>query len=709
MRGLTKQVFPKPLQGILHSSSYWKVNKFQEESVDSKRFVTTWSPLATTFNSRPGKILNLNLLKDNVGLFGLPELRTHEGFYLLKENVTFAADSLLEESCSPNRARKIVEVFDELSDTLCKVADMAEFLRIAHPDLRFAEAARETCIFVSGIVEKMNTNKDLYMALKNVVASGDKVPTSTVDDHVSKLFLIDFEQCGIHLEEQKRQSVVALNDYILQTGQEFMTGAVTPRAVPKTVLPSNIHHMFNMSGDKVIVNGLYAELSDEIAREAAYKVYLYPDKHQDHLLSEMLESRYQLAQLCGFPTYAHRALNLSLAEDPDHVMEFLNLLSKELRPRAEQEIGVMAKMKEQENNFTPVAAWDIPYLTSKRKKALLNVGSGEFSPYFSLGACMDGLNSLFNKLYGVRLENETLQPGEAWASDIYKLAVIDERDGLLGHIYCDFYERTNKPNQDCHFTIRGGKLLPDGSYQNPVVVLMLNLPSPRWSGPSLLSPGQVDNLFHEMGHAMHSMFARTRYQHVTGTRCSTDFAEVPSVLMEFFASDPRVLRSFAKHFVTQEPMPEDMLNRLCASKNMFAALEMQMQVFYSVLDQRYHGQFPLKGSTTEILAEAQKEHYSIPYIPNTAWHLRFSHLVGYGAKYYSYLMSRAIASWIWHSNFKDNPFSREQGEKYRDNCLKHGGGKPLRNLVTDFFHHEVSSASMVSALIKDLDSHNKYP
>ncbi|RZF48341.1 hypothetical protein LSTR_LSTR010304 [Laodelphax striatellus] len=587
-------------------------------SLEGRSWVST-SALATTFNSKPERKLKFGFSKNETGLFEIPELQSPDGFHLLKNNVLYTANELVEESHSPNRSRKIVEIFDELSDTLCKVADLAEFIRIAHPDPKFAKAARDTCIVVSGIVEKMNTNKNLYLSLKQVVENGDKFPTTEIDDHVNKLFLEDFEQCGIHLEEEKRKLVVALNDCILQKGQEFMAAAVQPRVAPSEIIPKNIQHFFYVEGDKTIISGLCSELPNEVAREAAFKIFLYPVAEQEELLTEILEARYKLAQLCGFQSYAHRALKLSLAETPENVRDFLNLLSKELRPRAENEFNVMMKMKEVENDFTPLRPWDIPYFAKKGKKNLLKVESGEFSPYFSLGACMEGLNFLFTKLYGVHFENEPVKSGECWAPDIHKLAVVHESGEVLGHIYCDFFERDNKPNQDCHFTIRGGKQLADGTYQNPVVVLMLNLVPPRWSGPSLLTPGNVENLFHEMGHAMHSMFARTQYQHVTGTRCSTDFAEVPSVLMEFFASDPRVLRSFAKHFMTQEPMPDDMLNRLCASKRMFAASEMQLQVFYSVLDQTYHGEFPLKGSTTEILAETQKQHYCVPYVPNTAW------------------------------------------------------------------------------------------
>lgn len=305
-------------------------------------------------------------------------------------------------------------------------------------------------------------------------------------------------------------------------------------------------------------------------------------------MQDLLKCRHQLAKTCEFETYAHRALKSSTAETPDMVQKFLDELTQQLRPRADNDFHIMNKLKQKDCGYITncnssslpftLAAWDTPYFTAQIKRKWLQISPSEFTPYFSLGACMEGLNNLMKSLYGITLKIIKMEPGESWNNDIYKLAVIHEKEDLLGYIYCDLFERSGKPNQDCHFTIQGGKRLTDGTYQLPIVVIMLNLNQPRWSGPTLLTPSMVDNLFHEMGHAMHSMLARTEYQHVTGTRCSTDFAEVPSVLMEYFASDPRVLRTFARHFQTQEPIPEDMLQRLCLSKNIFSASETQLQV-----------------------------------------------------------------------------------------------------------------------------------
>jgi len=155
-------------------------------------------------------------------------------------------------------------------------------------------------------------------------------------------------------------------------------------------------------------------------------------------------------------------------------------------------------------------------------------------------------------------------------------------------------------------------------------------------------------------------------------------------------------------------MPADMLKRLCMSKHLFASSETQLQVFYSALDQRYHGDPEQNcGSTTDVLKSVQKEYYSLPYVDNTAWQLRFSHLVGYGAKYYSYLISRAIASWIWHTYFSSDPFSRSNGERYRRECLAFGGGIPSKQLLANFLQREVTPENLTQSLINELDINNK--
>ncbi|KAL7306349.1 hypothetical protein TKK_0001774 [Trichogramma kaykai] len=671
-----------------------------------KRGVTTWSPFATAFNARSSLKFDLSFGRKETGLFEIPELNNANGFKELEDKAIAKADQLVEEATNNNgkRSRKMAQIFDELSDTLCQVADMAEFVRIGHPDQKFSQAAENACIAMSNIVEKLNTNRKLYDALSNVTKYGDIIKTSEIDDHVSNLFLFDFEQCGIHLPEQERRKVVELNEHILYYGQRFTAGATEPRRINIDLLPQDLAGKFGRDGKHVVVSGINTESPDTRVREAAYKIFLYPNEKQEKLLHEMLNSRHYLAQICGFPTYAHRAVRGSTMQTTEAVYDFLNLMNAELQERAQNDLVELQKIKNKDLQVPqPIGPWDTAYLSGLARKSWLGTSNEELAPYFSLGACMEGLNLLTQALFGVRLEYKQCASGEVWAPDVHKLAVIDENEGLLGHIYCDFFDRKNKSGQDCHFTIRGGRELPDGTYQLPIVVVMLTLPSPRLSMPSLLNPSLAENLFHEMGHALHSMLGRTKYQHVTGTRCSTDFAEVPSILMEYFCSDPRIVSMYAKHYETGESMPEDMLHKICAAKNLFPSSEMQSQVFYSMLDQVYHSGEIKDTTTTEIIEKIQNQYYCLPYVPKTAWQLRFSHLVGYGAKYYSYLSSRAIASWIWQTHFERDPLSRSAGEKYRRECLAHGGGKPPSKLVADYLNQEASPINFTKSVISDID------
>ena len=667
------------------------------------RTVSTPPRLESVFNN-PERRSELKLRHRNVGLFQIPQLKDHTGFCLLQQNAQLEAEELVEEATSSLRTRKLVEVFDELSDCLCCVADMADFVRIAHPDRHYANAAGDTCVSISGLVEKMNTNTGIHRALNEVLQHGDIVQTDAIDDRVAELFMFDFEQSGIHLPEKTREEFVRLNESIMMLGTHFMQGTQKQVLVKKEALPEHFKNVFGVDGDNFTVNGMYSDHINPMVREAAYKIYLHPDKHQTELLEMLLSSRDQLAKLVGFSSYAHRALGGTMGATPENVNDFLETLSEKLRPQSDKDFELLRQMKVRHGGSTEdIRPWDISYFSGLSRHETCEIHNMELAPFFSLGTCMAGLSDLIEQLFGVKLQYEEAEQGELWSDDVQKLAVIHETEGVLGHIYCDLFERSGKPATDCHFTIRGGRQKADGSYQKPAVVLMLSFPPPRGHFPSLLTPSMLENLFHEFGHAMHSMLGRTRYQHVTGTRCPTDFAEVPSILMEYFINDPRVIATFARHWQTGEKLSEDKIMRLCAAKRMFGASEMQLQVFYSLLDQTFHSAHPLSDTTIGMLETTQNKHYNLPYVPGTAWHLRFGHFVGYGAKYYSYLMSRAVAASIWHRYFKREPFNREDGERYRQEMLAHGGGVHPAQLVHNMLGEEPTADTLVQSLMHDLE------
>jgi intermediate peptidase len=214
----------------------------------------------------------------------------------------------------------------------------------------------------------------------------------------------------------------------------------------------------------------------------------------------------------------------------------------------------------------------------------------------------------------------------------------------------------------------------------------------------------MENLFHEFGHAIHSMFAKTRYQHVSGTRCSTDLAEVPSQLMEYYCRDPRILKLFARHWETLEPLDERIIEKLCQSKKFFAASELQSQLLNSLLDQAYHLTDFDKGDVRpiDVVEKYTNQYHSLPFVKNAHSHLRYTHLVGYGAKYYSYVVSKAIAARIWSECFEKEPLSATAGENYRKKLLQFGGEKRPEELIKDLIGFDLETDSLVDSLVHNL-------
>lgn len=200
-----------------------------------------------------------------------------------------------------------------------------------------------------------------------------------------------------------------------------------------------------------------------------------------------------------------------------------------------------------------------------------------------------------------------------------------------------------------------------------------------------LNHGDVETLFHEFGHALHSLLSRTEYQHFSGTRVALDVAETPSNLFEYYAWDYRVLKTFALDETTGDAIPEKLVKALNASRNMFPATELQRQIFYSIMDLTLFGEQSSKPmDTISTVADLRRKHTSGKYAEGTHWHTRFTHLVTYGAGYYTYLYARCFATTIWQEVCQEDPLSRSAGSAIRDKFLRFGGSKDPSSLLKDF-------------------------
>jgi len=351
-----------------------KLDKISRRVVRTvKRSVATWSSLGAAFNTLPGP--KSRFLSEKKTLFGIDKLSSPIGFYAIKDDACKRASELVQEATSSKRERKMVDVFDDLSNVLCCVADMAEFIRVAHPKAAYREAAEHATYHISTLVEELNTNRELYDCLRSVVFNGDKVPTSDVDNHVAKLFLFDFEQSGIHLSDSERKKVVSLTESAMTLGQYFINGTSRERVIEKNKLPSGVTNFFQVQGDKIVVNSLQSDCAEEKVREAAYKVYLHPDDHQEYLLQELLKVRHELAVTCGFSSFTHRALRGTTAESPEFVATFLETLNKEIKPLAMEDLRSLLKVKQRENpKAQSIYPWDVNYLSGQLKHEFMQVG-----------------------------------------------------------------------------------------------------------------------------------------------------------------------------------------------------------------------------------------------------------------------------------------------------------------------------------------------
>ncbi|WWC90105.1 uncharacterized protein L201_005038 [Kwoniella dendrophila CBS 6074] len=494
----------------------------------------------------------------------------------------------------------------------------------------------------------------------------------------------------------------------------------------------------------VVPGSWEAQMISRYAREGEARRLVYiggiqKDPERIEVLEELLKQRAELANVLGKETWADVTLIDKMAKNPKNVLEFLNSLAKHHKPTASLDVSSLQRLKattltgnyyNNDNNavhLPPIHSWDRDYYAEKYLTTLAPTSSlPSLTPYFSTGTCLLGLSKIFQKLYGISFKPKSIKQGEVWHDSVKRLDVIDENEGLIGIIYCDLFSRQGKSPSAAHYTVRCSRRVDDddhqgdglrskwddkfgigkglavqgeslkgkkGKYQLPIVVLTCDFGQVDIGRPALLGWNDLETLFHEMGHAIHSMIGRTEFHNVSGTRCATDFVELPSILMEHFVSSPEVLSTFAKHYLTGEVLPKSLIETHLRINQSLSGLETHGQILMALLDQKYHNLSVSELNTfdsTKIWFNLQNDLGVIKPIENTSWQTQFGHLYGYGATYYSYLFDRSIAGKVWstlfaphHGRGGEGILNRNGGEQLKENLLKWGGGKDPWLMIGD--------------------------
>eukprot|EP01104_Vermistella_antarctica_P012853 TRINITY_DN3793_c1_g1_i2.p1 TRINITY_DN3793_c1_g1~~TRINITY_DN3793_c1_g1_i2.p1 ORF type:complete len:623 (+),score=126.09 TRINITY_DN3793_c1_g1_i2:2241-4109(+) len=584
----------------------------------------------------------------------------------------------------------------------------------------------------------------------------------------SRSLLLEYENGGIGLPDFKRQQLIQYNEHASILSAKFTqvinavsveaepdaSGVVKPRVevveVPRDTLHNYPRNFFEdrtfMQGKdgRAFVSATKANAIIRYTKDPKIRKMLFVAANRicpENLvvLEELLQTRYAAAHILGHDSFAHQSMQSKMAKHPDTAQAFLHNLTGVVSAKASEEIALLKAMKAKEQpGDDEIHAWDRAYYTGK---SLANAGVGEVGNFLSLGHCLQGITDLVSDLFSVDLNLVPMSPGEDWTEDVrglglgsndvqpvYKLEVNHKTDGDLGVIYLDLFARPGKYSNCANFVTKFvRKKSPSGQIQPGKLAIVCAFDPPSSSSSSAttttttasddsslsslnsvrLRHHQLETLFHEFGHAIATVLSRTEFQHTSGTRAQLDFIETPSTLMEHFAWDHRILSRFAKHHTTGQEIPKSLISTLRQSKNMFAGIDTQQQIMYSLFDLQIHSAAPDRdgeevfapSSLIARFASLQNEHSAIKYAPDTWWFSQFGHLSHYASGYYAYLYSQMFSSNLWHTNFSADPLNRDVGTQFHQSILRHGGGRDPNDTIRDMLGGEPNPELFARSLV----------
>ena len=413
------------------------------------------------------------------------------------------------------------------------------------------------------------------------------------------------------------------------------------------------------------------------------------DANNLEICKKLVNLRREIAQLLGFKTYADYVLKNRMARNVRSVYRLFNDLIEAYKPTALKEKEEVKRhyKKSQPSNLKSqikLEPWDIAFYSHKLKLKKYNIDAEMLRPYLQLEKVIDGVFGLANRLYGITFKENKDIP--VYHPDVKAYEVFDKDGSYLAVFYADFHPRKGKQGGAWMTQFQSQCIDKKGENIRPHVSVVMNLTKPtegsmvngQWSmgKPALLTLGEVETFLHEFGHSLHGMFANTRFESLSGTSVLWDFVELPSQFMENYAVEKEFLRTFAFHYETGEPLPDELIDRVVKSRNFMAATACLRQVSLGLLDMAYYTQ---KEEFTENVMTFEKEAWKKAIIgkqrTDTCMTVQFSHIMagGYAAGYYSYKWAEVLDADAFAVFKRHGIFDRKTAESFRENILSKGG------------------------------------
>ena len=419
-------------------------------------------------------------------------------------------------------------------------------------------------------------------------------------------------------------------------------------------------------------------------REKMYKAYINRGNNNDkndnkETIRKIVSLRLEKANLLGFDCYANFVLDETMAKNAPNVMQLLNNLWSYALPKAKTEAAELQKLLDKEGKGEKLEAWDWWYYTEKLRKEKYNLSEEDTKPYFKLENVRDGAFAVANKLYGITLTK--LEGIPTYHPDVEVFEVKDASGSQLGIFYVDYFPRAGK---------RGGAWMSNYREQQdsirPFICNVCSFTKPIGDTPSLLTLDEVETLFHEFGHALHGLLTKCQYKGTSGTNVVRDFVELPSQINEHWATEPEVLKMYAKHYKTGEVIPDEIIHKILEQKTFNQGFITTELLAAAILDMNFHTLTDVKN--LDVLVYENEAMNKLGLIPEIAPRYRttyFNHIIGgYAAGYYSYLWANVLDNDAFEAFKEHGIFDKKTADLFYHNVLEKGDSEDPMILYKNF-------------------------